>query len=231
MKMVLLNPGAPNISHTICEHIGMQNPILHSVFKPTKFQPSRWTLAFLLLASMLILMGGAAVAPALPLISDSFPDASGALVAMIITLPSLAVAFTGIFVGGLSDRLGRLPVLTVSLLIFTIAGVSGSFLSSLPAILAGRFVLGIGIAGITTSTAALITDYYSDGTRAKVLGYQAAAMGLGVLVLETSGGLLAAISWRAAFLIYLIGLVILIGVLVTMREPVRESMSHGNLEK
>ena len=39
----------------------------------------------------------------------------------------------------------------------------------------------------------------------RVLGYQAAAMGIGVLILEASGGLLAGISWRAAFLIYLIG--------------------------
>jgi MFS family permease len=39
------------------------------------------------------------------------------------------------------------------------------------------------------------------------------------LVLETSGGFLAGFSWRAAFLIYLIGVVILAGVLATMKEP------------
>jgi hypothetical protein len=31
----------------------------------------------------------------------------------------------------------------------------------------------------------------------RVLGYQAAAIGIGVLILETSGGFLAGISWRA----------------------------------
>jgi len=45
-------------------------------------------------------------------------------------------------------------------------------------------------------------------------------MGFGVLILEMSGGFLAGISWRAAFLIYLIGIVILSGVLLTMKEPV-----------
>ena len=39
------------------------------------------------------------------------------------------------------------------------------------------------------------------------------------LILEMSGGYLADISWRAAFLIYLIGIIILAGVLRTMKEP------------
>jgi MFS family permease len=187
----------------------------------TPFKPTRWTLLFLLLAAMMVLMGGAAVAPALPLISEAFPDASEATISLIITLPALAIALTGFFIGGLSDRIGKIPVLAVSVAIFSIAGCSGYFLTSLSAILVGRFILGIGIAGIICTTSALIVCYYDGISRVRVLGYQAAAMGMGVLVLETSGGYLAGISWRAAFLIYLVGVVILAGVLLTMREPAR----------
>lgn len=186
---------------------------------PRPFRPTKWTFLFLMLAAMMILMGGAAVAPALPLISEAFPDASEAAVSLIVTLPALAIAFTGIFIGALTDRIGKIPVLVASVAVFTLAGSSGFYLTSLYAILVGRFVLGIGIAGITCTTSALIVCYYEGATRARVLGYQAAAMGIGVLILETSGGFLAGISWRAAFLIYLIGIVILAGVLATMREP------------
>ncbi|MDD3977385.1 MAG: MFS transporter [Methanomicrobium sp.] len=207
----------------------MQNRTFISILKPSNFEPSKWTLMFLLLSSMLILMGGAAVAPALPLITEAFPDASEAVVSLIITLPSLAIAFSGLFIGSISDRMGRLPVFSVSLLVFTIAGMSGFFLNSLVAILVGRFILGIGIAGITISTTALISDYYTGMTRTKVLGYQGASMGMGVLILEISGGYLAGISWRLSFLIYLIGLVIFIGVLATMKEPVRESGTMSNI--
>ncbi len=188
------------------------------------FQPTKWTLLFLMLSAMLILMGGAAVAPALPLISTAFPDASETMVSLIITLPSLAVALTGFFLGALSDRIGRMPVLIVSLLLFTIAGTSGYYLDSLPAILVGRFIVGIGIGGLTTTVTSLITEYYTGITRTKVLGYQAAAMGFGVLVLETSGGFLAGVSWRISFLIYAVGAIILIGVLLTMREPEQNKM-------
>lgn len=185
-----------------------------------QFKPTRWTLLFLLLSAMMILMGGAAIAPALPLISEAFPDAPDSLISLIVTLPSLAIALTGIFIGALSDKIGKIKVLVASIAIFTIAGCSGYFLTSLYAILVSRVILGIGIAGITCTTSSLIPCYYEGITRARVLGYQAAAMGLGVLVLEMSGGLLAGISWRATFLIYLIGIVILAGVLLTMREPV-----------
>jgi len=175
-----------------------------------------------MLAAMMILMGGAAVAPALPLISAAFPDASDASISLIVTLPALAIAITGLFLGILSDKIGKIRVLAASVAIFTIAGSSGYYLTSIPAILVGRFILGIGIAGIICTTSALIVCYYDGITRARVLGYQAAAMGVGVLILETSGGLLAGISWRAAFLIYLLGIVILAGVLLTMKEPVRK---------
>jgi len=179
---------------------------------------------------MMILMGGAAVAPALPLITRAFPDAPEYLVSLIVTLPSLAIALTGIFVGALSDRIGKIKVLVASIAVFTIAGSSGYYLTSIYALLVGRFVLGVGIAGITCTTSSLIPCYYDGVTRTRVLGYQAAAMGFGVLILEMSGGALAGISWRAAFLIYLIGIIILAGVLLTMREPVLPKIERNSVE-
>ena len=189
------------------------------------FHPTRWTLVFLLLSSMMILMGGAAVAPALPAISAAFPAASEALISLIITLPALAIVFSGFFIGAAVDKFGKVRILAISLAVFTFAGVSGFFLTSLPAILVGRIILGIGISGIVNTTTTLITDYYEGPSRVKVLGYQAAAMGIGVVILDTSGGILAGISWRLAFLIYLLGLFILIETLVTMKEPVREKVN------
>lgn len=189
------------------------------------FRPTRWTFVFLMLSAMMILMGGAAIAPALPLISQAFPDASEAEVSLIITLPALAIALTGFFIGALSDRIGKIRVLAASVAVFSIAGSSGFYLTTLPAILAARFILGIGIAGIICTTSALVISYYDGYTRTKVLGYQAASMGLGVIILETSGGFLACISWRAAFLIYLIGVVIFAGILLTMKEPARPKLA------
>lgn len=189
------------------------------------FKPTVVTLAALLLSSMLILMGGAAVAPALPDITAYFAGESSFLVSLIITLPSLSVAIFGFAVGILADKLGKVKVLTISLLIFTIAGAIGFFLDELGTLLVFRFILGIGIAGITSTVTALIAEYYSGVSRTKVLSYQSAAMGIGVLILEFTGGSLAEISWREPFLIYLIGLPIMLLVIFSMREPKVEEPS------
>lgn len=184
----------------------------------SSFRPTRLTLFTILLCSMLMLMGGAAVAPALPMINEVFPD-SDFLVSLIITLPSLAIALLGFVIGALADRFGKVRVLCVSLGIFVLAGISGYFLGTLPSILVGRFIVGIGIGGVSAAVSALIAEYYSGLDRAKVMSYQSAAMGVGVLILEYTGGSLAEISWREPFLVYLIGVPILIMATISMREP------------
>jgi MFS family permease len=170
---------------------------------------------------MLILMGGAAVAPALPAIGEAFPQYDSVIITLIITLPSLAIALTGIGIGMLADRFGKARVLLVSLLVFALAGLSGFFLQDMYAILVGRFFVGVAIAGITCTTTALMAEYYGGVSRTMVLSYQTAAMGVGVLVLETAGGALAGVGWHYPFLIYGLGFIIAMLMLISIREPTR----------
>lgn len=184
----------------------------------------------ILLSSMLILMGGAAVAPALNDIKLAFPG-QDFLTSLIITLPSLAVAVVGYAVGIAADRFGKVRVLLLALAVFTVAGVAGFFLPTLESILVARFVLGIGIAGITSTVTALIAEYYAGIDRVRVLSYQSAAMGIGVLILEFTGGTLAEISWRTPFLVYLIGIPILVLATLSMREPHRTREEQEELDE
>ena len=186
--------------------------------KEVLFKPTKLTLVAILLSSMLILMGGAAVAPALHEIKLAFPG-QDFMTSLIITLPSLAVAIVGYAVGLAADRFGKVKVLFLALAIFVVTGVASYWLPTLESILVARFILGIGIAGITSTVTALIAEYYGGIQRVKVLSYQSAAMGIGVLILEFTGGTLAEISWRTPFLIYLIGIPILIMAILSMREP------------
>ena len=186
--------------------------------KEVLFKPTKLTLVAILLSSMLILMGGAAVAPALNEIKLAFPG-QDFMTSLIITLPSLAVAIVGYAVGLAADRFGKVKVLFLALTIFVVAGIASYWLPTLESILVARFILGIGIAGITSTVTALIAEYYGGIQRVKVLSYQSAAMGIGVLILEFTGGTLAEISWRTPFLVYLIGIPILIMAILSMREP------------
>lgn len=194
------------------------------------FKPNKMTLLTILLSSMVILMGAAVVAPALKPISEAFPDASSYMVSLVITLPALSVALTGFGVGYLADRFGKAKVFFISLAIFTLAGVSGYLTDSFELMLAGRFILGIGITGISLTTTALIGEYWSGMDRAKVIGYQSAAIGVGTLFLETAGGALADIGWQEPFLVYLIGIPIILLGLASIREPRKEAVRNETIQ-
>lgn len=176
-------------------------------------------LAVLLVASMTTFMGGAAVAPCLPQMSLAFPEASSTAISLVITLPGLTVAVCGFFVGALADRIGKVRTLALSAAVFTLAGYAPLILDSFELILASRLILGVGIAGIAVSTTALISDCFSGEKFVRALAMQSAAMGAGVLVLETGGGFLAEFGWRTPFWMYSIGLVILLGIALFVREP------------
>jgi len=175
-------------------------------------------LIVILSASMLTIMGSAAVAPALPDMLKYFADVpnAGLLVSMIITLPALGIIISSPFIGILADRYSRKKILMASLAIFALVGVTGAFLNSLYIILAFRLFLGVGIAGMTICTSALLADNYTGAELKKKTALQAACMGFGAAVLQLAGGALAGINWHSPYYIYLISLLIIPGVILSI---------------
>lgn len=177
--------------------------------------------ATLLFASMLTIMAGATIAPALPAIERAFsttPNAS-VLVGLVLTIHGLFIAVGSPVIGRFSDRYGRRPVLFVSTLVYALAGGSGFVLDSLVAILAGRAALGLAVAGVMVTVTALITEYYEENQRETVLGRQAAFMSFGGVVLLPLAGVLADIDWRVPFLVYTVVLVLLPAMAFALPEP------------
>ena len=185
--------------------------------KGRTFEPSGMTKLALLMASMMVLMGSAAVSPSLHGIEVEL-DASRFLVSMIVSLPSLTVAVLGFPMGYLADRAGLARTLVASLAVFIVAGVAGYFCTDIHTLLATRVFLGVGIAGISTAATGLMGVYYDGDERRRVMAVQSAFMGFGGVVLEAIGGVMADVSWNTPFLIYLIALPILLMGLVAVRD-------------
>jgi MFS family permease len=181
--------------------------------------------ATLLITSSMVVLGGAALAPALPAIQAHFSDVPNVqfLVRFILTLPALLIAITAPGAGYVVDRFGRKKVLVVSVVLSGLAGLSGFFASSLPTILLGRAFLGIATAGLMIGTTTLITDYYTGTDRANFLGLQAGFMGIMGTISIILVGFLADGSWNSPFLIYLLPFPILLFVLFVLYEPQLEA--------
>ena len=175
----------------------------------------------LLLASMLTILANAIIAPTLPLISNAFNGIKNVeiLTKMLLTLPALTIAIIAPFAGKLLDKVGRIKVLNVSLLIYLLAGTSGYWLDNLFAILVGRLIFGVGVAGIMTVSTTLIGDYFTGAKREHFMGLQAAFVALGGLLFITAAGVLTDINWRLAFLIYAFSGIVLLMAPFTLHEP------------
>jgi len=165
----------------------------------------------------------AALVPILPVLFQRFRGAPHAqwLVPMILTVPSLCVALFSSGVGAIADRFGRRRALLLSLLGFAAFGLAPFLVDNLYAILGARFVVGVGEAGILTVGNALLGDYFQGEARRHWLAVQTVAGPFASVGYVLLGGLLGSWTWRGPFLLYLMGLVVLIPSIWLLPEPVR----------
>lgn len=177
----------------------------------------------LMMAAMLTIMSNSTITPSLPGLEARFADnpQAAVLTRMLITAPSLLVALTAPFAGGLTDRLGRRKPLLIGMIVYAVAGTAGLYLTSLEALLVSRLALGLGVAMIMTSQAALVGDYFEGAARGRLLGYQMAATNFGGLIFVTVAGLLAASDARLPFAIYGLAALFLPLLAAILPEPPR----------
>jgi MFS family permease len=182
----------------------------------------------LLFTSSLSIMAAATIAPSLPQIQQVFVDnpQSEILTKFILTIPALFIAIFSPVVGALIDRFGRLKLMLGSLILYGLAGSSGYVMDDLYYILAGRALLGIGVAGVMTTTITLIADYFDGPGRTAFMGIQGACVALGGVISILLGGLLAEISWRAPFIIYLSAFLIFLPAYFYLYEPDVKKSDH-----
>ncbi len=193
-------------------------------------EANNWKLKItLLLVSSLTIMSIITISPALPQMVLAFADVehSEFLVKLVLTIPALFIAVFSPITGRLIDRYGRLRLLWFSLVLYAISGTGGYFLNNLYHIIISRIFLGISVGMSMTIVITLIADYFEGLERQKFVGLQVAFMSLGGILFIGLGGVLADVSWRFPFLIYLFSLLVLPLSIVFLREPV--VVQKGNL--
>jgi MFS transporter, DHA1 family, tetracycline resistance protein len=149
-------------------------------------------LVFLFITVFVDMVGYGLVIPLLPFYTRQYA-AGAALVGLLGSLYAVMQFAGGPFLGGLSDRVGRRPVLILCLL-----GVSLAYLLlGLAQTLVLLFVAVV-LAGAASGTLATAQAYIADSTpperRARGLGLIGAAFGLGLMAGPALGGLLSLYS-------------------------------------
>ena len=169
---------------------------------------------------MTTMMSNVAIITALPHLKDYFVDEQNIdlLSRLMITLPSLAIAFLAPFLGHLIHKVGKYKSAIVALFLFSSFGSAGMYLESINMILISRLLFGITVAVLMIVSTSLIGDYFSGETRHKFMGLQSAFISLGGVVFVIGGGYLSDFNWRYSFGIYLIGFIFLPFVIKFLKE-------------
>lgn len=191
----------------------------------TKEKTNRKNLTTAILSlSLLTVMAGAAVAPALNAVQDYFKDESQTLVQMVISVPALFIVLMSFVFPKLCRRFRSRNLLMVGLLLYVVGGSIAGIFSNIYLVLLFRSLVGIGVGIIMPMSTGLLSFYYTKDKQDRLMGYSSAMNQMGGVIATLAAGMLASVSWRLSFLVYLMGLV---SVALCMRYLPNEHISIG----
>ena len=135
------------------------------------------------------LVGWGIVLPILPLYSEEFTDSETTIGLLVAVFSVMQLVFAPVW-GRVSDRVGRKPVIVVSLAGTAIGSLLMGVAWSLPILFAGRIIDGISGGSISAAHAAVV-DIATPEERPRLLGLLGAAFGVGFVVGPAIGALAA----------------------------------------
>ncbi|MEA2704270.1 MAG: transporter, family, tetracycline resistance protein [Actinomycetota bacterium] len=135
------------------------------------------------------LVGWGIVLPILPLYAEHFTTSKVTIGLLVAVFSLMQLVFAPIW-GRVSDRVGRKPVLVVSLAGTAVGSLLMGIAPTLPILFLGRIIDGISGGSISTAHAA-VTDMAAPGQRARLIGLLGAAFGIGFVIGPAIGGLAA----------------------------------------
>jgi len=172
-------------------------------------------------------MAGAAIAPALGVISAHFEGRNPLLIQLIVSLPALFIIITNLVFPQLCRWMRTRTLALVGLSLYVIAGAGAFFVDSIWILLAFRAFIGVSVGMIMPLSTGLLAYYFPPEEQAGLMGLSAAMNQMGGVVATFLAGILAGVSWNYAFLVYLLGLVAV--VLVALFLPNERLQGRGGI--
>lgn len=177
----------------------------------------------LLAVSCLTIMVGCVIVPGLSDIATQLCVPH--LANWLVTLPSLGVVLAGPLAGRAIDRWGAYSLLLIGLFCYGLLGVAGAWLPGAWPQIVDRLMLGGATAIVMAAGTSMIASFYAGDARLKMMARQGMAIELGGVLFLFIGGILASISWRWPYALYLFAWLMLLMVVITVPRPPQSTSS------
>jgi DHA1 family multidrug resistance protein-like MFS transporter len=159
---------------------------------------NRRNLAILFFTMVVVMMGFGMIIPILPFYVIEFGAGGSAMGLLMASYAIMQFIFSPIW-GGISDRLGRKPVLMIGVFGNAIAQLFFGFSTELWMLIAARVLAGILSSATLPSAMAYIGDSTSARDRGGGMGIIGAAMGVGMVLGPGLAGWMASYTLSAPF--------------------------------
>lgn len=164
----------------------------------TRIGSRRWIITLAALTAIVALSIDMSL-PAQPTLAATF-GVSAETAQLNLSLFLIAFATAQVFVGYLSDAIGRRRVMFGGLALFTLGAVACAASPSIEALLVFRVVQGLGAAAAPVVARAMIRDTQPAAHAARLLSTVLATLALAPMIAPSLGSLLlATLGWRAIF--------------------------------
>jgi predicted MFS family arabinose efflux permease len=171
------------------------------------------------------------IGPLLLTIADDF-QTSLAVAASVASVYFFSYGLGQPLWGLLSDRLGRVRTIRLSLALAAASALAAALSPSLPVLVASRAVTGMCMGAVVPLGVVYVGDAIRRSERHRILADLSAATALGLTAATVAGGLLAAsVSWRGAFLLPCLMAGTLCFLLRRLPEPSRPAGAGGGLHR
>jgi len=181
----------------------------------------------ILSVTLLSVIGVPSIIPVLPDMSEAL-GVSLNKIGLFITVFTLPGAFLALFLGMITDRYGRKPVLLMALVLFGVSGTLCFFFRDFEIILVLRAFQGLGAACLGIINITLIGDIFSGEEKARVMGYISGSISVGTALFPVLGGVVAVFGWYYPFLLPSLALVVAVLVYFYLNNPEPEEPPRLN---
>ncbi|MEG3179317.1 MFS transporter [Sphingomonas sp. LT1P40] len=126
-----------------------------------------------------------------------------ATLGIVLSMELIGMAAGSVLIGNVADRIGRRPTILGCLCVMAAGMFAATMASGVEMLSAIRFITGIGIGGMLSSTSAMVAEFSNDKRRGLNVALNIAGYSTGVIL----GGLVAAAllastgDWRSVFML------------------------------